>query len=441
VPQGVRPLKPGPCARPGHDRTRQTACAELALGEGGLPAELQMSRSIQADVTAVGVIDAVPKLLEVICRSTGMGFAAVARVTEDRWVACAVRDEIDFGLEPGGELEVVTTICDEIRTSGSAVIIDDVPNDPLFRDHPTPAQYGFRSYISVPIHHDGEFFGTLCAIDPEPRVLKASTAPKTFELFAELIGQHLAARRRFETSQQALLTARETAELREQFIAVLGHDLRNPVASLDAGVRLLGKQAMEGRAKLLVGAMGESVQRMAGLIDNLLDLARGRLGGGFVVERQLEQNLEAALQQVVDELRLAHPSRAIDADIQLPMTVKADSRRIAQLLSNQIANALSHGSADAPVRIRGEIVDDVFELSVANAGKPIPEIARSRLFQPFSRAAVRPHQDGLGLGLWICAEIARAHGGDLSVASDADETRFTLRMPLEPAAAMAEMAE
>src|SRR5262245_31287536 len=93
---------------------------------------------IDADVAAVARIAAVPSILEVVCRTTGMGFSAIARVTEDRWVACAVRDEIKFGLQPGGELEVATTICNEIRASGQLVVIDHVAADAAYRAHPTP---------------------------------------------------------------------------------------------------------------------------------------------------------------------------------------------------------------------------------------------------------------------------------------------------------------
>src|SRR5688572_30338434 len=96
-------------------------------------------RDLQKDVEAIARIDVVPTILEVVCLATGMGFAAVARVTEDRWVACAVRDDIDFGLLPGGELEVRTTICDEIRDSGQAVVIDHAAADKDFCGHPTPA--------------------------------------------------------------------------------------------------------------------------------------------------------------------------------------------------------------------------------------------------------------------------------------------------------------
>lgn len=366
-----------------------------------------------------------------------MGFAAVARVTEDRWVACAVRDRIDFGLRPGGELKVETTICDEIRASGEAVVIDHVAEDPAFRGHHTPAVYGFQSYISVPIRLRGEFFGTLCAIDPHPARLKDSQAPAMFSLFAELIASQLDAERRLAASEAALLSEREAAELREQFIAVLGHDLRNPLASVDAAARLLARTPLDSRAQSLVGAMQASVLRMAGLIDNVLDLARGRLGGGFVAERRADPELARKLEQVVAELRLAHPERRIDADIRLDRTVNADSRRLAQLLSNLIANALNHGREGAPVRVEAFVSGEMLELSVANAGEPIPEAARGQLFQPFTRALYRPRQQGLGLGLWIAAEIARAHDGEISVTSDHRETRFTLRMPLAVSAEFA----
>ena len=104
-----------------------------------------MPRDFEADIAAIDRINAVPTILEVVCRSTGMGFAAVARVTEDRWIACAVRDDIQFGLEPGGELKVETTICHEIRRARQPVIIDHVAEDETFCSHHTPALYGFQS--------------------------------------------------------------------------------------------------------------------------------------------------------------------------------------------------------------------------------------------------------------------------------------------------------
>jgi signal transduction histidine kinase len=385
--------------------------------------------ALEKDVAAISRIDAVPTILEVICRTTGMGFAAVARVTEDRWVACAVRDEIQFGLAAGGELKVETTICDSIRASGQAVVIDHVEVDQDFCGHPTPQMYGFQSYISMPIlRKNGLFFGTLCAIDPRPGKLKVPQVIGMFKLFADLIGFHLEAQERLASSEAALLTERQTAELREQFIAVLGHDLRNPLASIDAGTRLLGKAKLDDRERDILSRIHNSVRRMSGLIDNVLDLARSRLGDGLKLKRDADEPLEPVLEQVVQELRAGWPDRQIRLEIDLPRPIYCDRARIGQLLSNLLANALTHGS-DAPVNVRAIVKGETFELTVANQGAPIPPAVMPRLFEPFYRPSAGG--EGLGLGLYIAHEIARAHGGTLAVTSTPEETRFVLRMPSE----------
>jgi GAF domain-containing protein len=129
-----------------------------------------MTYSYDTDISAVQRVPSIESMLEKVCALTGMGFAAVARVTSERWIACQVLDRIEFGMKPGDELVIKTTICDEIRASGRAVFIDHVGAHPEWRTHHTPAMYGFESYISVPIIlADGSFFGTLCAIDPAER--------------------------------------------------------------------------------------------------------------------------------------------------------------------------------------------------------------------------------------------------------------------------------
>lgn len=381
------------------------------------------------DVAAIARIDAVPTILEVVCRATQMRFAAIARVTEDRWVACAVRDDIQFGLAPGGELEVATTICDEIRDSGEPVVIDHVAEDQAFCRHPTPAKYGFQSYISVPIRRpNGEFFGTLCAIDPLPAKVNTPETLGIFRLFAELIGFHLDAQEKLATSEAALMDERRLAELRDQFMAVLGHDLRNPLASIDAGVELLGRMQLDERARKTLALMRSSVRRMVGLIENVLDLARGQLGDGFDFPRKLT-SLQPVLEQVLEELRLASPGRTIEAELAMDGPLRCEAARIGQLLSNLVANALAHGASDSAVKVSALTREGMFELSVANQGEPLAADTIERLFQPFFRQSSRKQQ-GLGLGLYIASEIARAHDGTIDVKSDAEETRFTFRMPV-----------
>lgn len=151
-------------------------------------------------------------LLEVICRTTGMGFAAVAYVNQQQWIACAVRDEINFGLLPGGELEVETTFCYQVMNNKELIVIDDVSKDLLYAHHPTPAMYGFQSYISVPIHlKNGEFFGTLCAIHPTPTSVQTPEILQMFALYAELISAQLSTDEQLERMEETLSQERKVA--------------------------------------------------------------------------------------------------------------------------------------------------------------------------------------------------------------------------------------
>jgi signal transduction histidine kinase len=386
--------------------------------------------SIAADVATVGRIGAVPSILEMVCSSTGLRFAAVARVTKNSWTACAVRDEIAFGLKPGGELEVKTTICDQIRDSGKAVVIDNVNEDPLFRDHHTPKQYGFQSYISTPIiRSNGEFFGTLCALDPLPVRLSDPKVIATFQLFSQLISLQLDVEERLQQSQQALMDEQQTAELREQFIAVLGHDLRNPLFSVTTGAFTLARMTLPEPAVTIVERIRRSGDRMAKLVDNILDFARGKLGGGLPIVKQADGHLEQALAHVVEELSAVHAGRRVDFQADLTVPVSCDSARIAQLLSNLLSNALTHGSADEPVQVTAHSDVDTFTLAVTNQGEPIPAATIERLFLPFSRLAGDKRPEGLGLGLYIASQIAIAHQGRLHVVSTTAGTTFTLKMP------------
>jgi signal transduction histidine kinase len=383
-----------------------------------------MSETLEQDIAAVSSIKAIPTILDIVCCTTGMRFAAVARVTEDRWIACSVRDDINFGLKPGGELKVESTICHEIRQNGEAVIIDHVSEDAVYAGHHTPQVYGLQSYISMPIRlTDGSFFGTLCAIDPEPHRLKTPETIQMFEMFADVIGFQLSAIKN-------LLDERNASALREQFIAVLGHDLRNPLASISGGASLLRKENLSERGTRILDMVQGSVVRMSGLIDNVLDFARGRLGGGFTLSRQAGVDLEPVLQQVVSELRIGAQGRIIETDFALRDPVNCDPSRFAQMVSNLLANGLTHGAPEEPVQIHAATDGAELKLWIANKGKPIPPGAMERLFQPFFRGEAQPSQNGLGLGLHIASEIAKAHGGAIDVASTPEETRFTFRMPL-----------
>ena len=135
-------------------------------------------------------------------------------------------------------------------------------------------------------------------------------------------------------------------------------------------------------------------------------------------------------QQVVAELMSVNPDRDVRIDFAIDEPVDCDRVRVGQLLSNLLGNAVAHGSKTDPIVVRAATLDDRLEIAVANGGQPIDEATRRKLFQPFFRGELRPNQVGLGLGLHIASEIAKAHGGTLEVTSSHQETRFAFSMPL-----------
>ena len=172
--------------------------------------------------------------------------------------------------------------------------------------------------------------------------------------------------------------------------------------------------------------MQDSVPRMSGIIDNVMDLARGRLGGGIELNRRTSRWGRCSIRW---SRNCGSPSGTRDrVAFHLTAPVNCDRSRVAQLFSNLLGNALLYGR---PTRRCGAGSDAGWniQVSVANAGEQISPAALERLFQPFARGDVRPNQQGLGLGLYIASEIARAHDGTIDVTSTAAETRFTFRMP------------
>jgi signal transduction histidine kinase len=391
-----------------------------------------MRPSAAADIATINRISAVPAILQVVTEMTGMRFAAVARVTPNSWTACAVLDNLGFGLKPGGELDLVTTLCFESMNSQLPILIDKASQDPQYHDHPTPRIYRFESYFTIPVYRtDGRFFGSLCALDPEPATLKNTSIQATLESFSRLLSLQIEAEEKLEQAQSELALAREHAELREQFIAVLGHDLRNPLfAMTTAADRLLCKYPTPQTLDL-VQHIKTCGLRASQLVEDVLDFARGRLGSGIPVLLSPCPDLTQVLEHVISEVRHIYPERQIDSAIGSLESIECDSSRLAQLLSNLLANAIAHGSATGPVLITGTTQNAMFALSVTNQGQPIPAEALQHLFQPYSRPANNTPQAGLGLGLYIASQIALSHNGRLSVMSDElHGTTFTFTMPL-----------
>jgi len=178
---------------------------------------------IARDVYAIAQIAAIPKLLEVLCDVTGMGFAAVARVSDASWTVCAVQDKINFGLRISDQLPVESTLCIESKRSREPIVIDCASDDSRYRHHHTPKTYRIESYISVPIVlSNGHFFGNLCAVDPAPAKVSTPVVTTIFKHFASLIAFQLSNEVIVSRAYDALELERETSRSRNGLINEFG---------------------------------------------------------------------------------------------------------------------------------------------------------------------------------------------------------------------------
>ena len=383
------------------------------------------------DIAAVGRIEAVPTLLQVLCDITGMRFAAVARVSAGTWTACAVHDGIGFGLESGGQLDVNTTLCKEVRETRTPIVIEHASEDPVYRTHHTPRTYAIESYVSVPIIlPDGEYFGNLCAIDPLPAKLSDPGILSMFTRFAALIGMQLHDERRRAALQTALLHERSAGELRDQLVALIGHDLRIPLGVIAVSCERLQARSIDPRVDEAVREIRVGTLRISALVDDALDLARTRLGGVIDITLSAVDRIDEDLFGVVSELQGAYPGRTIDWSFDFPRAVRVDRARIQQLAAGLLKNALTHGSPNGLVRLTADNEGAKFTLKVWNEGEPIPQSDIATIFAPVWRIADPQRKARLGLGLHICAQIVQAHHGEISVTSSAAHgTTFAVTLP------------
>jgi signal transduction histidine kinase len=382
-------------------------------------------------IAALARINAVPTLLKVVSGITGMRFSMVARVTGTAWTALAVRDGLCLGFEPGERLAFLENAGFEDRISRAPIVIERASDDPRY-GIPHLSTPPFESFLSVPIIlGNGRCFGSLCALDTYALEVREPRMMSMFKEFAALIALQVEQQAVRDQEKTALLDERAAGELREQFIAILGHDLRNPLQAIYASSDLLERKLIDPAHGQIAARIKTNSRRMSSLIDDVLDFARGRLGGGIALEMTEVENINTGLNTVVQELRDAQPDRQILANINVGQAVRCDLGRLQQVASNLLGNALTHGLPGSPIKISASDDGHHLVLKVWNAGEPIPAQSLSKIFEPFWRHSVSASRNGLGLGLHICAQIVRAHEGQISVTSTRENgTQFTARLPV-----------
>lgn len=224
--------------------------------------------------------------------------------------------------------------------------------------------------------------------------------------------------------------AEDRAKVAEQMVGIVSHDLRNPLSVIGMSTALLGMAGLAAPQRAVVERIDRSVKRADRLIADLLDFTQARLGSGITVRRE-PIDVHEAVGESVAELSAAFPERAIVHERRGPGGCSADADRIAQAVGNLVANAVHYGDPECPVTVRTDGQEDAVHISVHNEGPSIPAATRESLFEPMIRGtATGTAPRGVGLGLFIVREIAKAHGGTIHVHSSMGAgSTFTLALP------------
>jgi signal transduction histidine kinase len=413
--------------------------------------------NFKQDIINIKNISIVPNLLNVICQTTGMGFAAIARVTEDRWITCSALDNLEFGLKPGDELQVKTTICDEIRQNPKAVIIDNVSEDPDYHNHHTPIMYNLQSYISVPIiRQDGSFFGTLCAIDPKPNKLKDFKVSEMFNLFAELISFHLSAVEQAQADKTLLseknnLLKKNEVEKKEAdklisdaekklieknnslkkmnteleaFNYISSHDLQEPLRKIQLYTDLIEREEenkLSEKAKAAFQKIKSSAFRMQNLINDLLTYSKTKFD-----ERKFElKDLNTILNHVIEDFSEETENKNVIFEIENLGSLNVIEFQFRQLMYNLISNSLKFSNPDKKLIIsitsktgnKQELNNDQLLpdqkyklITISDNGIGFDQAYSDKIFGLFQVLQTKS-LNSTGIGLTIVKRIVENHNG------------------------------
>jgi signal transduction histidine kinase len=384
------------------------------------------AKAMNAAVDGVAHSDSIATLLRLAAEIAQGNVALLAQVGNEGWSVCGVHVPNAGGADADCRLSVGRPLRVVLGSGGVPISLT------LFDQVSGGRVSSVTCRIATPvILAGGRCFGALCALDPACPDHGDERIESKFVCLATVIASQIDQLLLRDLEKTAFLDQRSAGQLREQFIAILGHDLRNPLQAIFATSDLLERRLDQPAHAQMAARIKTNARRMSLLIDDVLDFARARLGGGIGVDLTEVENLGHALTTVVQELQDGQTDCEIISNFAVTRPVRCDLGRLQQVASNLLGNALAHGRPHSPIKINARTDEDSLVLEVWNSGEPIPAESLSKIFEPFWRHSVSASRNGLGLGLHICSQIVRAHHGSISVTSTLEAgTQFTARLPL-----------
>lgn len=250
----------------------------------------------------------------------------------------------------------------------------------------------------------------------------------------ELLREKTAAETALQHAQSDLSKAYEKAKRRalfaEQMVAIVSHDLKNPLTAIKMASDILARGEHTAKQVKMLGHISQSAERAQRMIADLLDFATAKVGRGIAIT-PASVDLHALVSLSVDELRIAFPKATLLHQRSGSGSAYLDADRAQQIIGNLVANSVAYGDLKQPIIVTSRLEEDQAVVSVCNQGAVIPEPLMATLFEPMTRGT-KTYSDSrsVGLGLFIVREIARSHAGSVSVSSSAQEgTTFDVHFP------------
>lgn len=386
--------------------------------EVGYPITKDEAARIDA-LKSYNVLDTPPEpefdaLVRLAAKLSNCPVAAITLVDEKRqWFKSR------FNLDLESMPRAADALCSNAILCHNPMQVGDLELDPRFAHSSRYREMGLRFYAGIPlVNREQLVLGTLCVLDYRPRLLPLE----------EIDGLKVIARQVLAQLELRRLAA--IGEFRERLVSILSHDLRAPLQQILMDARV-GMNAGGGVEPRYLSQIAISAERLTRMVRDVLDFTQTRLGHGLPINAR-HANLHSVCRRLVNELALSYPGREIQLELSGDGAGVWDEDRLAQALTNLLANAIRYGAPNGAIRISCSGDEQVATVTVWNEGEPIAPDMLARLFAPFPRATAVGSDvvSGLGLGLFIVKEIATAFGGTVEASSTSDSgTTFKLTLP------------
>ncbi|SDR12063.1 PAS domain S-box-containing protein [Pseudomonas grimontii] len=327
-------------------------------------------------------------------------------------------------LSMGGRIFHQTHLAPMLRMHGS---VTEVKLDMLHRDghKVTVLLNGNKREQAGAVVYDLALFGTTDRDKYERELLNARNLAEA--LLQEKTATEVALQQAQAELKEAYAIAQRRALFAEQMVAIVSHDLKNPLTAIRMASDFLNRGERTAKERQLLGHIGQSSERAQRMIADLLDFTQARVGHGITI-KAAPLDLHEVIHRAVDELRVAFPKATLEHQAQGRGDACLDADRVQQIIGNLVANSVAYGDPQRPITITSRLDDGACEVAVHNHGTAIPEALLAGLFEPMTRGTDQGSDvRSVGLGLYIVRELARVHGGDVAVRSCATAgTTFTV---------------